>query len=188
MKKIMALVAVCAVAGSACADLAQFYWKTSTKTDGVVSGDVVNTFIGSSLYDSLQLLTSGNEILLSDYNAFVLSAFDSQSAIIGTGPNAGKWNTTILEGSGADVIGQMAFAVVDDGVVEIGDTIKFYSLVGSISDLQPGGSGTTVSPTQVLDPGSFTSVQVIPEPATIGMMGVAGLGLFLARKKNRRED
>ena len=28
--------------------------------------------------------------------------------------------------------------------------------------------------------------QVIPEPATLGLMGVAGLGMFLARKKSRR--
>ncbi len=32
--------------------------------------------------------------------------------------------------------------------------------------------------------GSVT-VNVIPEPATIGLMGIAGLGLFLARKKAR---
>lgn len=28
--------------------------------------------------------------------------------------------------------------------------------------------------------------QVVPEPATIGLMGVAGLGMFLARRKTRR--
>ena len=28
--------------------------------------------------------------------------------------------------------------------------------------------------------------QVIPEPATFGLMGIAGLGMFLARKKTRR--
>jgi len=30
------------------------------------------------------------------------------------------------------------------------------------------------------------SVTVIPEPATFGLMGIAGLGMFLARKKARR--
>ncbi|MDF7805830.1 PEP-CTERM sorting domain-containing protein [Pontiellaceae bacterium B12219] len=28
--------------------------------------------------------------------------------------------------------------------------------------------------------------QVVPEPATLGLMGIAGLGMFLARKKTRR--
>jgi hypothetical protein len=30
------------------------------------------------------------------------------------------------------------------------------------------------------------NTQVIPEPGTIGMMGIAGLGMYLARKKSRR--
>jgi hypothetical protein len=30
-----------------------------------------------------------------------------------------------------------------------------------------------------------TGIEVIPEPATIGMMGIAGLGMFLARRKAR---
>ena len=32
----------------------------------------------------------------------------------------------------------------------------------------------------------FTNVEAIPEPATLGLMGIAGLGMFLARKKARR--
>ncbi|WP_372808530.1 PEP-CTERM sorting domain-containing protein [Pontiella sp.] len=30
------------------------------------------------------------------------------------------------------------------------------------------------------------NIEVIPEPATLGLMGVAGLGMFLARRKARR--
>lgn len=34
--------------------------------------------------------------------------------------------------------------------------------------------------------GADGSITVIPEPATIGLMGIAGLGMFLARRKVRR--
>lgn len=37
------------------------------------------------------------------------------------------------------------------------------------------GGGTT----------ALANIQIIPEPATFGLMGIAGLGLFLARKKTR---
>ncbi len=43
----------------------------------------------------------------------------------------------------------------------------------------PGDAFTSL----VLESGGTT---VIPEPATLGMMAIAGLGMFLARKKTRR--
>ena len=53
---------------------------------------------------------------------------------------------------------------------------------------------TTVSPPPLPEGYDITGVgiqplntgQVIPEPATIGLMGIAGLGMFLARRKTRR--
>ena len=54
--------------------------------------------------------------------------------------------------------------------------------------IPPAGAPPLPDETYNLGQGGAVSVnlQVVPEPATLGMMAVAGLGMFLARKKARR--
>jgi hypothetical protein len=69
--------------------------------------------------------------------------------------------------------------VYDDGATSsppVPDPATIYQL-----NALPGADFTSVA----LDLNGSTVVAV-PEPATFGMMGVAALGMFLARKKNRR--
>ena len=57
---------------------------------------------------------------------------------------------------------------------------------GPLVDLQPD-TGLPPASTQLLNGGGIQSnIEVVPEPATLGLMGVAGLGMFLARRKSRR--
>ncbi|MDF7825020.1 PEP-CTERM sorting domain-containing protein, partial [Pontiellaceae bacterium B12227] len=69
------------------------------------------------------------------------------------------------------------------GIAE-GDLIGLY--VFNIVDQAAAGSPAPATPQNVAIPSLDANVTVIPEPATLGLLGIAGLGMFLARRKARR--
>jgi len=84
------------------------------------------------------------------------------------------------------------------------DSIQLYSVIYNnvvkadateflVLDINTFNSGSVVAPGVPLNYNAFTTgnpivgqwTTIIPEPATFGMMAIAGLGMFLARKKTR---
>ena len=65
----------------------------------------------------------------------------------------------------------------------------YQGVIASIGNVDLGAIPAPLASTYDLLPASASAVanlQVVPEPATLGLMGIAGLGMFLARKKARR--
>ena len=68
------------------------------------------------------------------------------------------------------------------------NTFYFNSAIVVANDLNPAGTPSPTPDTVNVSPGAFSPVatgQVIPEPATIGLLGIAGAGLFAARRKTQ---
>ncbi len=75
--------------------------------------------------------------------------------------SVGEYFMDIPMGAGADYI----YNALDTATLYADDVVVFRDPALNINE-----NGTTV----------------VPEPATLGLMGVAGLGMFLARRKSRR--
>jgi hypothetical protein len=186
MKKVIAMV-VAAVAVSATADITQFKWA-SGDVGNVTKGDYVLTVLqSSSSAPDILSFVSGGQIDISDLMAF--SAIDVQTAAVAPFGTA-YWSIANTIDGTASVAGMYAWAVVSPtrasfAEFQVGDTFSVTALSDVIEDLQPG-TDPAATP-QNFDPDTMTiGVSVIPEPATFGLMGVAGLGMFLARRKARR--
>ena len=70
-----------------------------------------------------------------------------------------------------------------------GDGITTYNIfTGNVAGFSTASGDFSVGTIQAgtFDASEMGGLTVIPEPATFGLMGIAGLGLFLARKKARR--
>ena len=193
MKKIIALIAVGAVAISATADLTGWKWAggpSITDQGGAAIANGSATVFTTPGID-LGTLAAGGVIQLADIQAVSL-AFSGVLSVPPFGPSAGTWGTAANNSHDGSIAGQDAYALIanragltDLSEIVVGDYVGFSSLGGQFDDLQPGTDPPAVA--QSFNGGAVqTSVEVIPEPATIGLMGIAGLGLFLARRKARR--
>lgn len=170
MKKILMAVAVLAVAGLVQADLltwnSQFLYTGVNPAPGTSpSGDGVD---GYGWQTDIALAGS-------------LVTAPSLIPDAGTAANYGWY-----DGSGYYVGGfQFTAEDVQDVVMRIfsDNGYALDSQVLSLPDL-PGNPGPGETNVQFDFTGS--TWVAVPEPATIGLMGIAGLGLFLARRKARR--
>ena len=190
MKKVLAVLVVGVMCGSAVADVVQFKWTGGSAADGVAGGDLVLTFLETNSKGLISAYVVDDKIDVADLAMFVGTEYAALPAIvIPVGPAAGKWATDYMNDvSAADV---QAYAVVGDiATLAVGDTFIMMSSLVMVDNLQNydpiTGDPTTVDLPQSLAPGAMATVEVIPEPATFGLMGVAALGMFLARKKARR--
>jgi hypothetical protein len=180
MKKTLAMMAVAVVAVSATADLAYFQFSATALTDQ-----------GASL--SWGPITDGAVVQLVDLSSFV-SDGKIDIANIPTAWSIGDIGVTPFGGSSdtfserdASLIGQTAYLVFDanGGGIEVGDFIAL-SAGFEITDMAAASDPAPSNP-QTMSVGALdATIEVIPEPATFGLMGVAGLGMFLARRKARR--
>ncbi len=78
--------------------------------------------------------------------------------------------------------------IFNSGSIAVGDNY-YIGHVLTAANLNPAGDPPPAADNYDLGlaaDGVAAMGTVIPEPATIGLMGIAGLGMFLARKKSRR--
>ena len=188
MKKVLTMMAVVAVASVATADLAYFAFQGGKLLD---SGGVALP-VGS--------ITDGAVVQLVDLSVFVSDGRIDIADIPAAFAIANVGNTPVFAGIGGAYasdsfserpsanIDAMAYFVFDPngGGIQLGD---FIGIGGGalIQDMAVAGDPAPANPQTMILVGDITAgVEVIPEPATFGLMGIAGLGMFLARRKARR--
>lgn len=183
MKKMLTVLAVAAVVMSASADLTGFYFTGGKAYDNTDTAFTMGADLSMQVFLNVDLsaYVVENEINISDIPA----AFTELAVAIGPVVAGGKYSTGQYAGDGS-IAGSTAYGVlkIGSGAIEVGDWIAISSGF-TVNELDPGGAPPAA--TQNFAAGDLTTnVQVIPEPATLGLMGVAGLGMFLARRKARR--
>jgi len=177
MKKILMAVAVLALAGAVQAELLTWTSLSQPNTDGQIAAYAGH---GGTDYDGYGW--SGGVVLSGSAGTLLPVA-----AATGVGVNGGWY-----DGYGYAIAGFGFEANEADTVV-----FRLYdnadvSLATMFVESQPYALPTIPQrpvPTGAADLtftfGPNAQWQTIPEPATIGLMGIAGMGLFLARRKVR---
>jgi len=189
MKKLMTMIVAATVAGVATADLTAWNVSGGVATDE--AGTSFAAFASTAITlsgDQVALFTPGGTIDLTLLQSLTVAG---DVSAVGVGPAflGGKYGTAFTsDGSAA---GTATFLIVNRAITSFadiveGDYVGVASSTFTIDELWASQPGGTPNPTQGIALGNVqTSTQVIPEPATLGLMGVAGLGMFLARKKTR---
>lgn len=185
MKKIMAIAMVAMVAGITSADLsidwtsgiaggvyddngvdfveggtAQLIWSTSPMIDTAGAYDVAN------MADEFVLLT---DVTGAYGQGFAGSGIWSNADVGGNEISSGYFYTRI-------------FSATSDSFLDIAGGSPVLATY-SATDPSTVYSDAVLAGVYTINQNGTT---VIPEPATIGLMGIAGLGMFLARRKSRR--
>jgi len=179
MKKLMTMIVAATVAGVATADL------TAWNVSGGVATDEAGAATAFTLSgDQVALLGGFVDLTLLQSLVIGVSAVGVSPAFLG-----GKYGTSFTsDGSAAGTATLLLVnrAITSLGDIVFGDYVGVASATFTIDELWATYPAGTPSPTQGIALGNVqTSIPVVPEPATLGLMGVAGLGMFLARKKTR---
>ena len=187
MKKVLTMMAVLTVAAVATADLAYFQMDGGKLFDESDSAVSAGTYVEGAviMFTNLNLSVSGGVISIMD----VMAPFATVDMTVGPAFAGGKYKLTdTFAERPSSAIGETAWLVFDPngGGIQVGDFIGISSVGSEILDMAAAGSPAPADPQQMLLGDITANVQVIPEPATFGLMGIAGLGMFLARKKARR--
>jgi hypothetical protein len=177
MKKVITMIAAAVVASTATADIVAIDFVNLAGYEGSFAGDytiqLVHNASDVATSVGLDLLGSGDaELATVDSLAPNAATFSSQGVGQYDIANSGEIVIRVIEqGYTAGSVGSQF--VVASAAFTVYDSLNpatIYSTEGAIS----GGFTEGVSGEQ------FT---VVPEPATIGLMGIASLGLFAARRK-----
>ena len=181
MKSIIAMFVAFAVATVASADIAinlvnnAGYSATDDGSGQYVVQLVQNDLGTAATVDESNLLNAG-DTLLATYTSAAGFAGTFGSQGVGTYATPGSGNVIIrifdLGAANGDVGSAWEIGNASAGFIEY-DSLNpgtIYSTDGLVSS--PFTLGT-----------SGTAVNVIPEPATIGLLGIAGAGLYAARRK-----
>ena len=168
---------------------------------GAVDNDGFSPLLGNGEQAFIQLIYAGANNAIDSTGAGVggtlLDAGDDVVLWSGLGPVAvgGDFTTEF----GTFDAGNIPGAGINGGFVygrifqDSGAAASSYFYQGTLSVNMPnvdlGATPPPLSTQYDLLPssaGAIANMQVVPEPATLGLMGVAGLGMFLARRKARR--
>jgi len=198
MKKKMVIMACCALAaGVAFADLAVSFNNgnvgvTVTGTgDFITAGSLVQLIwsptgittttpggydiAGGTLLPGEQLLVAA--LTSNGFGFWAPTSGLYTDATVGGTIQDGYFFTRVFQNSGAagEVFSDLNQVAAADYIYDSLTPSTTYSANGT--GLAPGSS------VNLSAPGTFVQV---PEPATVGLLGLSGVGLFLARRKNRR--
>ena len=197
MKKLAVITVIVGLVGAVQADYFinfSSYWGTagSDGTTGIIpkTGDKA----------LVQLIFAGadgiaNELEPGKLDLNALITGDDVLLYEGTFENTGGLYEDFAGGSygvfdGAAFLGGAVYGRIFSTDVVGEGASYFIAEVGTMSDLDSSGGGGTppLANDYNLNPDALgvAAGMVIPEPATFGLMGIAGLGMFLARKKARR--
>lgn len=195
MKKIIT-IAIFAVASVASADI----YFTATVGWGIYNAAGTAGLLGNEQEALVQLIYAGSDGVLQADAAGVggtLSSTDAEELIIGTGSFTSNADaeadfSAYLTGytqnfqSSAQDGGSVVIRVFADSSAAQGSSYyqsDIYVAADTVLGNPPG------PPTDEFDfaavDGLVANGTVIPEPATIGLLGIAGAGLFAARRKTR---
>ncbi len=191
MKKIITMMMVVAVAGVAVADLAIDLKNNS----GLVYQPGTTTFVDRVLVQLIWAPTL-NGIAQTDggldAGEFLLNSLVTTSGFAGTFSDQPQG---ILVYESADVgnaniqNGYFFVRLFDDAGVANGDFYLQQAVFGpDLLEYDYMLISTIYGTNATIDGGQLDAqgLTVIPEPATLSLMGIAGLGMFLARRKVRR--
>jgi hypothetical protein len=194
MKKVLLVVTAVAMAAVAQADFVvdvSCSWGIY-KADGVTGlmagggnmavevyyvGDngVFDTTAGAGVMGDVLPGGNGDDILLMSFNAPYNSAYGD----FAPQPLVDNYLGT----------GEIFARVWNDADASVGGPWYYQSAILAAGDLDPGASPPPTPDSLDIGGGAAgqtaTMGQVIPEPATIGLMGIAGLGMYIARRKVR---
>ena len=192
MKKV--IIALFAVASVATADI----YITATAGFGIYNASGTAGLLGNSQDALIQLIYTGSDGVLQADDAGIggaLTSSDAEELIIGTGSFTSSASaeadfSAYLTGytanfqSAAQAGGSVVVRVFADSSAAAGSSY-YQSAVYTAADATVGTPPGP--PTETFDfagvDGLTANGTVIPEPATIGLLGIAGAGLYAARRK-----
>lgn len=175
MKKLMvAMVAVLTVASVAKADLLPWDWATETGTKVPTVAPTGSPVFGNGTGWFVEVISLTDDPVL-DSRA---DATTAAGWLPFTVPPAYSINSFNFTATDEDSIAMRLY-----DASSIGGASWF---IDSIATVLPDNPDQAPPTTPIAFDFTGQSWQAIPEPATIGLMGIAGLGMFLARKKTRR--
>ena len=191
MKKLIVMTIVAGLVGAASAD---YFINFSSYWGNTVDGNPILPNVGDIA--TVQLIYAGADGIANDTgtidpgtaNADLLYG-DDVLLYSSTFENTGALYEDSAAGS-FGVFDGAAFVTADvyARIFNPAGDRYFVDRVLQFSDLDSGASPAPTPEKYIMNssgPGEASGV-VIPEPATIGLMGIAGLGMFLARRKTRR--
>jgi len=189
MKKTIAMIAVAALAVSASADLTGFDMAGGVAYDSTGTAFASNAAnVYTLLNKDLGASVSGDTIDISFIKGVGASDIFSSIGLAVAPARFGGTYSFSAQGTGA-AAGSTAYFVVTTAAswdsIAVGDYIGIITESFTLNDLQLDPAAPPLTSQQFTGSNVTANVQVIPEPATVGLLGVAGLGLFLARRKAR---
>lgn len=191
MKLVLILIATGAIALSTFADLAMFRWFGGIAIDSNGEAIATGTATLVTILDTdLSANVINGTINLSVLHEAEATFHDASSLHVAPEILGGKFSTDTIHGDGS-IVGSTAYALIVNRAgltslsqIQAGDYIGLSSYSHLIRDLQPNPEIPPYT-FQAFDAGNVSiGTSVIPEPSTIGLMGIAGMGMILIRRKN----